>query len=130
MNVDRLGRYVLVHVERGSREGPWHHATIHVVDVERREVLPSTIEYNIRTAHEAAVTWDGRAIVAGAERRVAMWDLATGQPLSPRLFEAAEAVADVRVHPDGRLAALSGYGGAGAIEIIDLTTGARRDAAA
>lgn len=124
MNVDRLGRYVLVHVERGSREGPWHHATIHVVDVERREVLPSTIEYNMRTAHEAAVTWDGRAIVAGAERRVAMWDLATGQPLSPRLFEAAEAVADVRVHPDGRLAALSGYGGAGAIEIIDLTTGA------
>jgi WD40 repeat protein/DNA-binding SARP family transcriptional activator len=122
MYFDQHGRYVLVHVYSESRRGPtWGRMTVHLIDVQRRQLLPYTIELESQSGSDAVVTPDGEAVLASADRQVSLRDLATGRQLSAQLFEAADVIGGISVHPDGRLAALSETGGL--IEVIDVTTG-------
>jgi WD40 repeat protein len=122
LSVDRLGRYVgvVVHSESASRLYPTR-VTVNVIDVRRRALMPHTFGFDARTAYAAEFTWDGQALVTAAQDRIDLWDLATGEKRSPDLYEAAEGVPTIGVHPNGRLAALGEDGGA--IEVIDLATG-------
>ena len=121
ISVDRIGRYVLVFTRTEPPPGPWSTATVHVIDVRRQVLLPHTFDLVGRTSQDATVTWDGRKLLTAAEDRIDLWNLATGDLLSAALYEGAEAVSILAVHPDERLAALGENGGI--IEVIDLETG-------
>jgi WD40 repeat protein len=94
-----------------------------VIDVRRQQLLPHAFDLEHRTAYDAVVTVDGRALLTTAEEEAALWDLATGAPLSEGLFQAAAGVGAMDVHPNGRLAALSVHGSSVGIQVIDLATG-------
>jgi WD40 repeat protein len=122
MTVDQHGRYVMVHIFSESRRRPtWGHMTVHLIDVQQRQLLPHPIELEFQSGWDAVVTPDGEAVLASADGQVSLWDLATGRQLSAQLFEAADAISAISVHPDGRLAALSET--SSLIEVIDVTTG-------
>ncbi|HET6685335.1 MAG TPA: WD40 repeat domain-containing protein, partial [Jiangellaceae bacterium] len=118
MTVDQHGRYVLVHI---FSQMPLPHMTVHLIDVQRRQRLPHPIELQFESGYDAVVTRDGRAVLAAEDRQVGLWDLTTGNPRATELFEAADAIGYIGVHPEGRLAALSETGDL--IEVIDVTTG-------
>jgi WD40 repeat protein len=122
LNVDRMGRSVLIHVPPAGLgaaiPGP---VIVHAFDTRRGRLLPHTLALDARTAWDAVVTWDGRAVLAAAQRNVVLYDLTTGAPLRADLFEANDAVGAIGMHPGGRLAALAVEGGS--IEVIDLTSG-------
>jgi WD40 repeat protein len=115
MTVSPDGGYVLVHV---LSESP----TVHLFDVQERQLLSHPIEHEeIRSGWDTVLTPDNQAVLASADRHVSLWDLATGLQQSAQLFEAADPISAIGVHPDGRFAALSETGGL--IEVIDVTTG-------
>ena len=120
LSVDRLGRYVQV-VINSDLPGPRARATVHVIDVQRQALLPHTFELDRRTSYAAEFTSNGQALVTATQDRIDLWDLATGEKLSANLYEAADGVLALSVHPNGRLAALGLD--VGTIEVIDLTTG-------
>jgi DNA-binding SARP family transcriptional activator/WD40 repeat protein len=118
LEVDRLGRSVVVSAfaDRPGRRPMW----ARTIDVRRGELLPYKIDLQVQTGGIATATWDNDAVLGAGERQVGLWDLDTGSPLAPELYEAAKGVPFLGVHPDGRLAALSE---SGLIEVIDLSTG-------
>jgi WD40 repeat protein len=115
LSVDRFGRYVeVVTNHQGS-------STVYVIDVQRQALQPHTFTLERETAYAAEFTWDGQRLVTAAQDRIDVWDLATGENLSPSIYRAADEVPALAVDPTGRFAAL-GEGG-GSIEVIDLETG-------
>jgi len=121
MSVDESGRYVLVFLHsRSPRGGSWTRVTVSIIDVATRALLPHKIEVDGVGAYDAVVTVDGRWLLTAGERRVDLWELATGGQRSALFFYAADPVPALQVHPNGRLAALSEDGGA--IEVVDLAT--------
>jgi WD40 repeat protein len=121
MFVDRIGRYVRVIIRSASTRKGWTRATVHMIDVERQELLPRAIGLEIRNAYEAALTWDGQRLLTAAQQQIDIWDPATGALLSSSVYKAAEPTYALAVHPSGRVAALLEDGGA--IEVIDLAAG-------
>jgi WD40 repeat protein len=113
--VDRFGRYLQVVVNHPSV------VTVYVIDVQRRARLPHTFTLERQTAYAAEFAWDGQALVTAAQDRIDLWDLATGEQRSANLYQAADGVSTIALHPNGRLAALGEVGGT--IEVIDLATG-------
>jgi RNA polymerase sigma factor (sigma-70 family) len=73
-----------------------------------------------RAVASLAVTPDGRLVVPGGDGTVRVWDVATGKELR-QLGVREEAGGVVAVSPDGK--ALAAADGAGAVVLLDLTTG-------
>jgi protein-S-isoprenylcysteine O-methyltransferase Ste14 len=120
LSIDQIGRFVLVHVTPPEAAGS-RPVRVHVIDVARRQLLSHVIELQARTGWDAVFIPDNEAILAAGDQDVSMWDVATGAERTTSRLQAADGVAGLAVHPNGRLAALSEQDRR--IEVVDLSTG-------
>jgi WD40 repeat protein len=118
ISIDRLGRSLVL--------GQWEavpspmRMQVSTIDTQSREVVPISGELNVADGSDAVVTWDNNKVLVAADQHIGLWDRVTGIAQEAELFEAAGSVANIGIHPGGRMAALSEPD---VIEIIDLTTG-------
>ena len=83
-------------------------ATLHVVDVARREQLPYTVKLKPDRAFDAAFSGDGRTLVTSDDSVVVVRDVRTGRRLAGTdRYPAQDLVTDVAVDRRARLMALS-----------------------
>jgi DNA-binding SARP family transcriptional activator/WD40 repeat protein len=118
LSVDEDGRYVLVHLLPDD-DIPNFHVTISVLDVEARELLPTTLSLRPRGGWEAVTTADVTGILTAEGDLLRLWDLSTGDLVVDNLYRAKGSVGGIVVSPDGRLAVLNNG------EVVDVTTGER-----
>jgi DNA-binding SARP family transcriptional activator/WD40 repeat protein len=116
LSVDRDGRYVLVHLPPDD-DGPDDRITIRVLDVETRELLPTSLSLSLGLGWEAVTTADVTGILTAEGDLLRLWDLSTGDLVVDDLYRAKRSVGGMVVSPDGRLAVLNNG------EVVDITTG-------